>query len=258
MQKKYIILITTTALAILLAIFMSSQSKDSIEYTPKGENNKAGPVVIKAPENINQNSGTYSIQPTAEGYLQTVDNFIIFWPKEGESFKENQRYTAVFSEYKTVSGETVETVETSFTINRGVDYTPLQKEVLEKYGRFEAEPTNPLLEKLPYTRPYRFKVSYIINDLDSNKGKDLREVLGTKTDWKTKKSNYTVVIETLVFQGQQDTLETYINEVHRARQEALEWITSLGVDVKNDIEYEFIPSDDRLTAPMIREEEIEL
>lgn len=252
-NKKLIIAFVVLLIVVVgLLIYMNS----GIQYTPKGVNNVAGPVVIKAKENIDTNSGRYDIDPSARGNLQIIDNYIIFWPEVDGGFAFDTEYTATFKEYKTSSGDTIDTISTTFRIGKKTDYSKLQEEVLEKYGVFERS-LNPFLEKLPHTEEYRYTIRYIIDEDEDTVDASTYELLGDENNWRDKKDNYTVIIETLVTQGREDSYETYIQEVVNSRQEALNWISAQGVDIEKDIKYSFLPDDATLKDPnLIKDESI--
>ena len=155
-SDKRILAIVFIVIAAAIGLFVYSNGQ--LKYSPKGTNNIAGPIVIKAKEKINPSSGAYTIDPSVEGNMQIIDNYIIFWPEEDGGFVFDTEYTARFSGYTTESGNNIKTVETTFKISKKADYSKLQKEVLTKYGVFE-QSVNPFLEKLPHTEDYRYKIT---------------------------------------------------------------------------------------------------
>lgn len=262
--KKPFVIIGILLLLTVIVLFLSfAQQNNQLEYSPNDSNNIAGPLVIKAKEPIHADSGSYAISPEVAGNLQVVDNYIIFWPEQDGGFVLDTAYRATFKDYRTVSNEPLDQVDMEFTISKDTDYSELQKEVLEKYGVFEAS-FNPFLEKLPHQEDYRFKISYAINEpLEHNHEESeehneasIVELLGDKDNWREKKDNYIVYIETLVFQSRNQDDASYLQDVQQARKDALKWIADQGVDVNKDINYEFIPDDATLQNPGSGREEI--
>lgn len=263
-NRKPVIALALLAVSLIIALLLFNvlNDKDRLQYSPKGTNNMAGPMVIKAHEDIDSKSGTYSISPSVSGNLQVVDNYIIFWPEQDGGFVIDTRYRAIFKDYKTVSNEPIQPVNLEFTISRDADYDELQREVLSKYGHFEAS-FNPFLEKLPYKEDYRFRINYAINESlghhhedDDDEDAGIIALLGDEDNWREKKDNYIVYIETLIFQSQGQSYESYVHEVKEARKDALEWIAEQGVNVKKDINYQFIPNDKTLQNPGSGREEV--
>jgi hypothetical protein len=256
MSRKKIFVIVGLITGLLLAAFIVSRiGSGGLEYSPKGKNSKGGPIVIKATDSVDSAHGEFSIYPAVEGDLQIVDNFIIFWPQEGAGFEESVRYNASFKNYKMAGGTQIKDLEISFDIDRYTDYSELQKEVLSKYGRFEVA-VNPFLSKLPYTEPYKFKVSFVINEHEGSEDMRIQELLGDEQNWREKKNNYTVIIETLVVQGNRQSYQSFVREVKKARAAALAWISQQGVDTKKDIVYQFVPNDRTLKNPEAEYEEV--
>ncbi len=261
-NTKYIPIIgLVVGLFIVIFLYQVFYASKQLQFSPKGSNTIAGPIVIKATENINPNSGTYNITPAAAGTLQIIDNYIIFWPEQDGGFVLENRYEAEFKDFKTESSKTIKTVNLDFVIDKTTDYDKLQKEVLEKYGRFETS-FNPFLEKLPYKEDYKFKISYAINedpDREDGHGESgIVALLGNKDNWKDKKDNYIVYIETLVIQSPGQEYASYVEDVKQARQDAKNWIAKQGVDIKKDINYSFIPDDKTLLNPGSGREEVPL
>lgn len=255
MKKKYLGIIFGGAVVLAVVIgLVANTGQKNIEYSPESKTNKSGPIVIKAKSKISTNTGTYSIAPSVKGDLQVIDNYIIFWPADGDGYLEDTTYTAEFKNYKTDVGEELSIPLIRFKIDKEFTYSKLQLEVLEKYGRFEQE-ANPFLSKLPHTEPYRYHIYYDVVDVPDNKNKSTVELLGNEKNWREKRNNYTVFIETLVFQGRDDSSEVYRQEVQLARQEALDWIRQQGVDVEKDIYYVFSPSLDSLPATTNNDED---
>lgn len=254
--KKVLAVVLPLLLIIVLAILLLSRGGEDIEYSPSSTNNRAGPIVIKARSNIDPDAGSLSISPSVPGDVQIIENYIVFWPLDGEGFTEGKSYTATFKDYQLKGGNKLNIPRIRFKVDRNTDYTALQREALSKFGRFEGA-LNPFLTKLPYTEPYKFRITYRINELRENEGKSNREILGDERNWREKKANYTVLIETLVVQGNDDSLQTYINDVTAARNAAMTWIKSQGVNPDKDILYAFIPTDEQLKSPG-GEPEIEL
>lgn len=260
-KKLVLIIVTVVVFAVIVILYNALFASKQLQVSPGGENNVAGPIVIKANEKINPDSGTFNITPLISGNLQIVDNFIIYWPEQDGGFIKGARYIATFSDFKTESNKPLKTVDLDFEISESTDYDKLQKEVLDKYGVFETS-FNPFLEKLPYKVDYKYKISYVINDdIKSSRDKNrsgIVALLGDKDNWREKRDNYTVFIETLLFQSPGQSLDSYINDVKRVRKEALDWIKDQGVDIDKDINYEFIPNDKTLQNPGSTSEEVPL
>ncbi|MCA9331788.1 hypothetical protein KC968_02500 [Candidatus Saccharibacteria bacterium] len=248
-------------LAIIIFLYNTFYTSKQLQYSPKNNNTIAGPIVIKAREKINPKSGSYTITPSVNGNLQVVDNYVIFWPEQDGGFVLDRTYQAVFKDFKTESNKTLKPVNFNITVNKKTDYDKLQKEVLEKYGRFETS-FNPFLEKLPYKKDYSFRISYAINEdpdqEDSHRESGIVALLGNKDNWKEKKDNYIVYIETLVIQTQNQSYASYVEDVKQARQEAKDWIAEQGVNVEKDINYAFMPDDKTLSNPNTSREEVPL
>lgn len=259
-RKNIFILVALILLVVVGAIIY--RSNRFITTSPGDKNNQAGPVVIKVKENISDSSGTYSVEPSINGHLQIVDNYIILWPDKEGGFYINESYVVKFRDYKTISGKSLGDIDFKFKVTE-TDYSGLQKEVLSKYGRFEVS-FNPFLEKLPHKQDLSYRISYSINehddhtDFDPNKPHDTNivELLGDDKNWKEKKDNYVVFIETLVIQSVNDSFETYLEDVRQSRKDALDWIRAQGVDPDKDIAYRFIPDDNTLLNPTTDREEI--
>lgn len=253
---KRLLLVVLLLAVVGLAVLLIGSKSEGVEYSPSSSNNRAGPIVIKARSDIDPKAGSFSLDPAAPGDIQVVDNYIIFWPLSGEGFAEGSSYRATFKGYKLKGGSKLDVPNIRFKVDRNASYTALQQEAMSKYGSYMDTP-NPFLAKLPYTKTYRYRVTYVINELRENEGKSTREILGDERNWREKKKNYTVLVETLVVQGNGDSLQTYLQDVAAARNEALAWIKSQGVDPDQDILYAFIPTDEQLRNPS-SEPEIEL
>lgn len=260
-KKIFLILGLVFSVFVLIVLFLIIQGAGGIKTSPIKTNNIAGPIVIKSNSPVKKGRGSYNITPLAAGNLQIIDNYIIFWPDHDDSFVVDTNYKAEFKGYETESGKNLGTVSLNFKILKNSDYDKLQKEVLSRYGRLE-EPGNPLLSKLPYKKDFSFRVSYVLNKQPQPKynqeSSGIIDLLGTKDNWKEKKSNYIVQIETIVLQSRNQDYQSYVNEVKQARQDALKWITDQGVDTSKDINYIFIPSDEELSNTSIAPEQANL
>lgn len=248
-KKIFLTLSSVLSTFILILLFLFVKNSGVIKKSPTKTNNIAGPIVIKSNSPVKKDSGSYKITPSAAGNLQIIDNYIIFWPDHDDSFLIDTDYKAEFKGYETESGKNLGVINLSFKILKNNDYDKLQKEVLSKYGRLE-ESGNPLLEKLPYKKDFSFRISYTLNKQPEPKynqeSSGIIELLGTKDNWKEKKSNYIVHIETVVIQTRNQDNQSYIAEVKQARQDALKWIADQGVDPSKDINFDFNPSDENL------------
>lgn len=258
-NKKFFWFAVLGASVCLVVILFAVLKDNKFEYAPSRENSRAGPIVIKAKSEVDPNAGSYTIEPEARGHIQIIDKYIIFWPDQEEGFAEREQYTATLKDYRTLAGEPLKIPTLKFVIDRDAPYHELQKEVLAQYGDLEST-ANPFLVKLPHTEPYRYTVTYSINHARAGEEneKSVLEELGNEQNWREKKNNYLVFIETHVFQGQQESLQDYHQEINLARAEALAWITSQGVDINKDINYQFIPDDDALAAPLEDQSDVEI
>lgn len=260
-KKIFLTLGLVFSVFILIILFLFVKNSGGIKTSPIKTNNIAGPIVIKSNSPIKKGSGSYKITPSAAGNLQIIDNYIVFWPDHDNSFLNDVEYNAEFKGFKTESGTDLGVFNFSFKVLKNNDYDKLQKEVLSKYGRLE-DTGNPLLEKLPYKKDFSFRISYVLNKQPEPKynqdSSGIIDLLGTKDNWKEKKSNYIVQIETIVIQSRNQDNQSYIAEVKQARQDALKWITNQGVDPSKDINIIFIPSDEELTNTSIAPEQANL
>ncbi len=260
-KKIFLTLGLVFSVFILITLFLFVKNSRGIKISPIKNNNIAGPIVIKNNSPVNKGSGSYKITPSAAGNLQIIDNYIIFWPDHDDSFLVDTDYKAEFKGYETTSGKNLGTINLSFKVLKNNDYDKLQKEVLSKYGRLE-ESGNPLLEKLPYKKDFSYRISYVLNKQPEPKynqeSSGIIDLLGTKDNWKEKKSNYIVQIETIVIQTRNQDNQSYIVEVKQARQDALKWIADQGVDPSKDINFIFIPSDEELTNTSVVPEQAHL
>lgn len=212
---------------LIILFFVAHNMTRLYEYSPTKINNKAGPIVIKFKQPVNPNEGEYTIEPKVNNKLQIIDNYIIIWPEEGLGFDNEKTYSASFHKFRTVSGKDIPNIKIKFTVNKDWGYSKLQEYVLSKYGHFESSDDS-FINKLPYQKDFEFKISASI---DYNNTK-----------------YYTILIETLVMPGKNNTQDEYIKEVKDARNKALGWIQQQGVDIKKN-SILFSPNDETLYNP---------
>ncbi len=115
-----------------------------------------------------------------------------------------------------------------------VPFNELPKAEKERQEQRAYLPENehPLLKLLPYY-VFDYRINYVT---DKN--------FGTGGSWQGEKDNFRVIIETYAVPG--ESLEQYTADTKSIRNQALEFIRSLGVDPENDIHYVFSPSDEQL------------
>lgn len=255
----------TSLVSLVILVFISiillfvSTNKNKLQVSPKKSNNIAGPIVIKNNEPLKQGSGVYEITPAAAGNLQIIDNYIVFWPDHDNSFGFDTSYKAVFKDFKTNSDKVLKNISLDFKISKNSNYDKLQKEVLTKYGRLE-NTGNPLLKLLPYQKDFSYRISYTLNKQPEPKYNQTESgiiaLLGTTNDWREKKENYTIHIETLVTQTRNQEYQAFLQDIKQARQDALKWISEQGIDTTKDIIYDFTPSDKELANTSIAPEAV--
>lgn len=215
-QRAKIIIVAVVAALLLGAAALLARSSNTSEQdqqatgivasAPSGVSNRSAPIVLQAIAPVDPTSGTFTISPDTPGETQIVEQYVIFWPDEGSLLRSGARYQATFADYQTIDGKAIETLVLEFPVQRGVDYYPLQQEVIRNYKHIDGARNDPLLDALPHSEPFLFRVS----------------LLGETAD------EVTVLIETLTIQGRDETDESYSEQVFLARQEALGWLASYG------------------------------
>lgn len=148
---------------------------------------------------------------------------------------DGTKFTVTISNLKSEKGETLSKV-LEYKV-KFVPFNELPKEERSRQVSVVGTPQdrNPLLSKLPYDAiSYRVKYTY-----DAQK-------FGTAPDWKAEKDNYEVQVETFALKD--GTTEAYIAKHKALREDAKNWIRSLGVDPDKDIRLTFVPTDETLTS----------
>ncbi len=214
-RKKLITIIAVLLAFILVTIFLFSIFRDDngIKFSPHKTTNSAGPIV----------------EPKALGRTEIVDNFVIFWPKYGDGFFNDNKYDVYANGYKSTEGEVFEPIKFSFTVTPQKEYEKLQLFVLEKYIDLEGY-TDKFLSSLPQKKNYSYNITYRLRE-SSPENPTAYDV--------------DIYVESLVIQGQNESLEEYKNSVRKSRNEAENWIKSKGVELEKANIY-YYPSDEDL------------
>lgn len=187
------------------------------DYYPTDINNTGGPVVIKTIEAVDQTeTGRIVVTPDAKGEIQVSDEYIIFWPSPPNGFMHDTSYEVTISGYRTISDKEIGTITLRFVIDESIGYSPLQTEVQRRYERPEGLLNDPILTKILHTEPYSFRISLV------DEGK-----FGV--------TPHVILIETLVLQGRNESIESFEANSAAAKEAALTFIREQGVDTENDI-----------------------
>ncbi len=205
------------------------------DFYPSNMNNSGGPIVIKAKELVADAQGAkIEITPKASGETQVIDEYIIFWPRAEDGFKDGTEYTAIIEGYKTTSGKSIGVITLKFKIDNTITYAPLQTEVQKRYARPEGLFNDPILSKVLHTEPFVFRTTLLSEESAGD-------------------SPHVILLETLVVQGRDETIESFNANKEAAKQSALAWIRSQGIDPDKDIQIVYpsdaeAPADDSFTG----------
>lgn len=149
--------------------------------------------------------------------------------------EQNTKFVVTFKDLKAESGETLSQV-----LNYSVKFVPFNELSKDERNRQVSnvgspQDRHPLLSQLPYDA-LSFRVEYTYDEAK----------FGTATDWKAEKDNFQVNIATYAYKD--GTVEAYIEKHRVLRDDAKNWIRSLGVDPDNDIRINFTPTDEELAS----------
>jgi hypothetical protein len=190
----------------------------------------------KLGEKSKQPKTLLSISPTK--YLSyRIDNNKIFITLP-EPYKNGEKVTLKIKNIVSVSGSVIN----ESTINYDVKYVKFnslnkEQQKIQIEQSVITESSNPFLAKLPYgsTDDINNKPYFLI-------GYKAKGDVGNDTNWKTKKNNYCVVINTNAQNFYEEGTENFIGLTKLWRNNALEWIKSQGVIPGQDINYTFEPA----------------
>lgn len=156
---------------------------------------------------------------------------------------QGTKFVVSINGLKAENGETL-SKELSYDV-KFVPFNELSKAERQRQVSVVGTPQdqNPLLSQLPYDA-IAYKVTYVSDD----------QKFGTASgDWKAEKNNYEVTVTTFALKD--GTNDAFIAKHKALREDAKNWIRSLGVDPDKDIRLKYSPTDEELATGQVQNQD---